>query len=391
MKHPSIRTLGIVTVSLMMATRARGAAAPLSPDAMVAAHPLTGAELGSRTSGGDTPGQTRSSVIQGRRLFTKETFGGNGRSCESCHDLSSGTTSPADAQALYAESESHPGNDHSSNLLDPLFRPIDSDDGVGDSYDRLLRHATIRVVIDLPAYMTNVDDPSARSVVLNRGIPSVINSALLLPVLMLDGRESTLQKQALDAVIAHAEPSRLPAASQQDDISNFESTLFSRPELADYFHGGPAPELPQGTTPSEARGRTFFMPGGACNTCHSGPMLNETSSGLRFANIFVSDVNRIGNPVYHFRVENQDGTVDNIETPDPGLALTQPEAPAGQYGIYATANSFRIPTLWNVKATAPYFHDNSADTLEDVLAHYRLYLFLTDQDVVDIIAYLKLL
>ena len=108
MKHPSIRTLGIVTVSLMMATRARGAAAPLSPDAMVAAHPLTGAELGSRTSGGDTPGQTRSSVIQGRRLFTKETFGGNGRSCESCHDLSSGTTSPAGWSSLGAPGAAAP-------------------------------------------------------------------------------------------------------------------------------------------------------------------------------------------------------------------------------------------------------------------------------------------
>ena len=33
-------------------------------------------------------------------------------------------------------------------------------------------------------------------------------------------------------------------------------------------------------------------------------------------------------------------------------------------------NAFKIPTLWGVAQTAPYFHDNSAKTLEDVVKHY---------------------
>lgn len=55
--------------------------------------------------------------------------------------------------------------------------------------------------------------------------------------------------------------------------------------------------------------------------------------------------------------------------------------------------------------TAPYFHDNSAKTLEDVLRHYAQFfaivtdpstngdppLILTEQDQADIIAFLKLL
>jgi cytochrome c peroxidase len=60
-----------------------------------------------------------------------------------------------------------------------------------------------------------------------------------------------------------------------------------------------------------------------------------------------------------------------------------------------------------VHKTAPYFHDNSAKTLEDVAAHYNLFfsftsdpdgpgplppvLSLTPQDQADIVAYLKLL
>jgi hypothetical protein len=84
----------------------------------------------------------------------------------------------------------------------------------------------------------------------------------------------------------------------------------------------------------------------------------------------------------------------------------------------------RIPSLWGIGRTAPYFHDNSAPTLEDVVLHYRdffgpteaslrftadqaeaagdlaLAMFLRDiadavvirdQDVVDIAAYLRLL
>ena len=61
--------------------------------------------------------------------------------------------------------------------------------------------------------------------------------------------------------------------------------------------------------------------------------------------------------------------------------------------------------LRGVRHTAPYFHDNSAKTLEDVLQHYRPFFHitsdldgpgpqpplvdLTEQDQRDIIAFLK--
>ena len=33
-------------------------------------------------------------------------------------------------------------------------------------------------------------------------------------------------------------------------------------------------------------------------------------------------------------------------------------------------NAFKISPLRGIRHTAPYFHDNSAKTLEDVAAHY---------------------
>ena len=57
---------------------------------------------------------------QNRSLFTKETFDGNGRTCETCHSLQTVTLSPQDAQARYRR-----------NPLDPLFLFDGSDDGRG--------------------------------------------------------------------------------------------------------------------------------------------------------------------------------------------------------------------------------------------------------------------
>ena len=70
---------------------------------------------------------------------------------------------------------------------------------------------------------------------------------------------------------------------------------------------------------------------------------------------------------------------------------------------------FKIPSLWGVANTPPYFHDNSARDLEEVLDHYN-FMFaqlrgfaahvgcamdgsdcLSEQDRTDIIAFLQLL
>ena len=64
------------------------------------------------------------------------------------------------------------------------------------------------------------------------------------------------------------------------------------------------------------------------------------------------------------------------------------------------ANLFKIPTMWGVKDTAPYFHDNSAKTLEEVAEHYAFFFLtspstsgfvFTAQDQADMVAFVKLL
>lgn len=334
---------------------------------------------------------------RGERLFKCETFGGNGRTCSTCHRDATGTFSPAEAQALYAR-----------DRRDPLFRPIDSDLGLGLTYARLLDDAVVRVTVDLPPNVTIAEMPTARSVVLNRSVPTTINTPALDPVLMWDGRAPTLEAQALGAIHGHAEGTIEPTASQLSAIAKYEKTLFSSDVLRAFAAGGAAPELPPGNTDAEKRGRVAFVkgPNGKCAFCHDGAMLDQTNEfnidksspiGSRFGVAFVSELNDAHNPVLTYLFTKPDGTVAQVQSADPGRALITGNSADG------FPAQFKIPTLWGVSKTAPYFHDGSAKTLEDVGAHYQKFfdvlavrfqtpsVIISDQERDDIVAYLKLL
>ena len=86
----------------------------------------------------------------------------------------------------------------------------------------------------------------------------------------------------------------------------------------------------------------------------------------------------------------------------PVVPTTSPSA-----GSFDHLNAFKISPLRGIRHTAPYFHDNSARTLEDVAEHYRKFFLivsdadgpgpaeplvvLTEQDKRDIVAFMKLL
>src|SRR5215211_4716454 len=80
----------------------------------------------------------------GKRLFERETFGGNGRTCLTCHSRETGTVSPADARIRFNIDRS-----------DPLFVHDGSDDEDGDGFGdgrnatRMLNDATVLMRIHL--------------------------------------------------------------------------------------------------------------------------------------------------------------------------------------------------------------------------------------------------
>jgi len=363
------------------------------------------ADRADQSSGRESAALT-SDQKEGRRLFREETFGGNGRTCETCHSRSTGTLSLEDVQQLDAN--------------DPLFLHDGLDDGVSGT-SRILQHATIRVVRPLPPNVRIAEDPSATSVVVLRGIPTTVNTPALDPALMYDLRARNLADQALGAIHDHAQNTVEPTDEQLALIADFQRTdkkFFSSDLLQNFASGGPAPVLPPGRTASEQRGRlmfveTEFTPGstkGICALCHSGPMLNQTSRfntgappGARIANIGVSERNLLHLPEYTFLIDDGFGHVQSVKMSDLGIPLTNPRPPGVPPPFVRHpaffAGFFKIPTLWGVKKTAPYFHDNSAKTLEEVAAFYtNLFasnsdfpLQLTAQDEADMVAYLTLL
>ena len=71
--------------------------------------------------------------------------------------------------------------------------------------------------------------------------------------------------------------------------------------------------------------------------------------------------------------------------------------PGGPFRSVIACNLFKTPSLWGIRRTAPYFHDNSSKTLEEVAEQYTFMFMreagirLTPQDEADIVAFLKLL
>ena len=381
-------------------------------------------------------------MTRGEQIFTSETFSGNGRVCSTCHELNRfGTITPGLIQDNFA-----------SDPDGPLFRPIDSDDGMGDSYTRLKEHATFRVVLDLPERtpsglgIRKCDDPTSQTVVMHRGSPSVFNVALE-QFIMHDGREGDdLVAQALNAVHAHSEPGREPTGDELAAIAAFQSSLFSHSAIeatmspdrtVDFLENRPVLELPGGSTPAEKRGREFFNPDRQCGQCHSGPMLNRTSKfhpngvGMPLESSFAERAPDIPNEKFRWcyvDLETNDlapgplGTPEVFEAPvsDPGIGLTtgfvefqladgSPAMLPNELVVGIAGPLFKIPTLWGSPDTAPYFHNNSAKTLDEVLEQYNfMFSFfpdgsfglgcdpdapvcLSEQDKTDIISYMQLL
>ena len=362
--------------------------------------------------------------LDGKKLFDKETFGGNGRTCRTCHSKETGTLTLADVQRIIEKRD--------PNVL--LVHDALDEDGVGTT--RLQAHATIRMRIPLPPWLSLADEPGATHVTVFRGIPSTRNTPALDPVLLHDGRASTLQEQARGAIDDHYQNTVEPTAAQLDAIAEFQRTdarFFSSHAVRKFARTGSPPELPPGRTPAERRGREFLVDApfappskkGICALCHGGPMLNMVNQahsnfaggspppGVRFINTGVTLVNAPNNPIRQWIVDDGVNPPVRIDSPDLGLLL-DPTPPAAQPPPSVVpkaffAELFKIPTLWGVADTAPYFHDNGARTLRDAVAHYQRFfnfteeqdpvgsrslggfITLTDDDVDDIVAYLQVL
>ncbi len=150
-------------------------------------------------------------------------------------------------------------------------------------------------------------------------------------------------------------------------IANFERTLFTgKSRFDEYQYDKKSSAL----TDAEKRGMDIFMgEKGECFHCHGG--YNFTDYNFRNNGLYLSYA-------------------------DSGRARITGES--------SDAGKFKVPSLRNIELTAPYMHDGSLQTLEQVIEHYnsggKLHpnksgliqpLNLSEQEKLDLISFLKTL
>jgi cytochrome c peroxidase len=232
--------------------------------------------------------------------------------------------------------------------------------------------------------------------VLERATPTIINVGFN-KILMWDGRAESLEEQATGPIVNPNEmhnsvenmvktlkgiPGYVKAFNEafyglgvsesryRTAIAQFQRMVVTNNSPFDRWIQGDAKAM----TVQQARGFELFRdPGkGNCMVCHRPP--NFTDNGFH----------NIGLP--SFADKNAD------------------EGRHSQVKVDMTRGAFKTPTLRNVAQTAPYFHDGSAKTLNDVIEHYMtggvvktnlspnmIKPNLTRQDKKDLIAFLEAL
>jgi cytochrome c peroxidase len=232
----------------------------------------------------------------------------------------------------------------------------------------------------------------------------------------LDGRIDTLQAQALGALRDHAGIAFDPPARFLDDLAAFQNTQFSSTRvkaLADAIAAGtgPLPDPDPDLNDLETAGKAVFNR--SCAQCHgnqgghpsgSTPIQQGTPGTTaelkRYHDRFSAcprPVDTATPPRYVFaacsasQMENvrtyeitnsgvaptgtpcggaapQPACVTRVTTSDPGrLLLTGYPEPGGPGDF----QHMDVPSLHGISKTAPYFMNNTAATLEEVIEHYK--------------------
>jgi cytochrome c peroxidase len=361
-------------------------------------------------------GESCASVLRGFfAFFDRKLPGveGNGRACADCHMLTEHfQLSPAAAQARFQRLQLR--RQWNPRADDPLFRPIDADDfrikgAQARDFSNLRENGLVRVVFTLPSNVRLIDPvtnaPSNETEVdLWRMVPTVNDVKLTGPDgvvpwprdpnrsggYQLDARFDTLQEQALNALLGHAEIQNAPSQRLLDDLASFQRILFTNERvraLSDAVSAGtqPLPNADAGLKPLEQQGKAVFAR--ACAQCHGGAGLStpqlpvvryhdistqcprpvDSISPARFN--FLPCPPRLARNARTYEITLPTGAKIRRTSSDPGRALL-----TGFAGVGPPAaddwNKLDMNGLRGIRNTAPYFHNNSADTLEQVVDHY---------------------
>ena len=266
-------------------------------------------------------------VELGRFLFYDKRLSGNGRqACAGCHQQDKAFTDGL-AQAVGSTGEVHPrGAQHLGNV----------------AYNATLTWANPSLV----TLERQMETPLFGERPIEMGVNDA-NKAEVLQRLADDGSIAAYAQRFAAAFPGEAQP--IAWGNVIKAISAFQRTLISGHSRYDQWLAGTA-------TLSDAQTRgmnLFFGEKAECFHCHG---------SFNFNDQIVHAASRIvETPFHNTGLYNIGGTG---AFPEPNRGVFELTAKADDMG------KFRAPSLRNVEVTAPYMHDGSIATLEDVLDFY---------------------
>src|SRR5881296_4386105 len=281
-------------------------------------------------------------VAKGQDLFFNETFGGNGRTCGTCHPAENNfTIDPAFIATLPKDN--------------PLF-VAEFNPALRENFENpaLMREfGLIRENLD------GFDDLTNKFVM--RGVPHVLG--LRTSVASAGGPrtgwsgdgapgDKSLRSFATGAVIQHFPKTlnrvagvdfRLPTAEELDALEAFQLSLGRQQDLT-------LPLPLKGIVPK--RGQEIFLDNslGKCNLCHSNAGATANLGG-----------GNIGNANFNTGVET---------LPDQPADLTGELVPPDDGFGKPGDGTFNTPPLVEAADTGPFFHNNAIETIEGAVAFY---------------------
>ena len=336
-------------------------------------------------------------INQGRELFFNETFGGNGRTCGTCHPAENNftidpkfiSTLPDNDPLFVAEfipalSE----NFEKPELMRKVGLILENTNGFGD----LETNFTMRSVPHLLAMRTSLVPPMEPPEVFDRtdippeertgwsgdGSPTNLDADRPL--------EGTLRDFAVGAVTQHfplttarvaGSDFRLPTEAELDAMEAFQLSLGRQEEFDDF-------NTIILNHPIADRGRENYMGIGLppnslnCNACHFNGGANT-------------------NPDFNFEPFDvtptlDDGTVDEAnrsfgprveELIDQAGAIFDSDNNPFDDGFGIDTNLFNVPVVIEAADTGPFFHANQIDTVEAMIAFYSSKRHLRNGEVLD--------
>jgi cytochrome c peroxidase len=305
----------------------------------------TAAAPGSASGGGSS---TEARVELGRRLFFDPAVSRSGdNACAKCHDPEHGFAD----KAVVSEDEFLPTLRHSQTLIDAAAAPAAHWDGeFRDVDDLVMARLGPPRNADRSSYGMEQTVPIRDDF----GESQFVAQSQVTPVkdrIEKDGRYADAFRAAFGST--SVDEARLASA-----IGAYVRTIRSGESAFDRWQAGD-----EGAVSADAKkGFELFRGRAGCSECHLVAKSGRSSfSDQQFHNTGVAWNHAMkGTPAWPGATELQPRVVESLA--DKGRAVRS--------GNVADEGSFKTPTLRDVASHAPFMHDGSFETLEDVVGYY---------------------